>query len=344
MQPTEAEATQTQTEAAPPVEPKTLERTQPAASSTSPRMSLEHLILIPDPELRARVINEYAQKDLERQNYAQDLADARQFAVSGFFDDIKGNTLEQAIAKAMVKVRIGRSWGFSAADSIRHIYMANGRPSIENELVAAKLQQAGIDWDIEWYEKNVPYEGAQWAQCTGCRLWLKKWNRETQRYDVMLDRNGKPISVAFVKADADHAVIHEKGVEKKLSEKWNFQSWARDMYYWKCIARVKKYHAPHVLRGVLTKEELLETLPADAMPPSELPRDLQPAPAVIEAPKPATLREHLQGIENLSDAPPWETPGQMTLDQQTQMEPKTDPEKTPKSGAAQAVTPRAPKK
>jgi len=273
------------------------------------RVTVEQLAMLPDSERRTNWINALVEAEVARQNYAQDRALAREFAISGQFDDIKGSSMEQAVATAMVKIQLGRAWGFNAADSVRYIYFTNGRPAVENEIVAAKLQQAGYDWDVEWLEETVTYKGKPWQKCIGCRLWVKRWNKDQQRYEPVLDRNRQPISVSFTEADADHAMIWEKGKQIPLSEKWNFKSWGRDMYYWRTISRVKKYHAPHVLRGAMLREEALEMMPVDNAPP-QLPRELQPpdmpvdaaeaAPAEAKRPK---LRDIVMNQESFLEEP-----------------------------------------
>jgi hypothetical protein len=280
------------------------------------RITAQDLMHAPvDKERIAGWISQLVDAEVARQNYAYDRALAREFALSGQFDDLKGATAEQAIATAMVKIQLGRSWGFNAADSMRYIYFANGRPSIENEIVAAKLQQGGYDWDVEWLEEEAQHKGKPWRRCVGCRLWIKKWNAQQQLYVAITDRNGEPVSVAFTEADADHAQIWEKGKQIPLSQKWNFQSWGRDMYYWRTISRVKKYHAPHVLRGGVSREEALEMMPLDTLRPPDLPVDL----ALPEGPADAadqpvaarsTLRDRILQHEGFSHAPTIETADQ----------------------------------
>jgi hypothetical protein len=254
----------------------------------APRLTIEQLALLGPmaaDDRRIAWVNSLVDADIQRQSYATDLALARQFATSGKFDDLKDCTQEQGVATAMVKIMLGRGWGFNAADSIRYIYFTNGRPAIENELVAAKLQAHGYYWDVEWLEDTGQHKGKPIQKCVGCRLWVKKVT--DGRLEPLLDRNGKPVSVAFTEADADQAMIWEKGKQIPLSEKWNFKSWARDMYYWKAISRVKKYHAPHVLRGATMREEALEVMPVDA-PPPQMPAELPEAP-----PQPETLAEKI---------------------------------------------------
>lgn len=226
------------------------------------RVTLEQLAGLPDNERRTLWINSLVEAEVARQNYAQDRALAREFATCGQFEDIKGLSAEQAISTAMVKIQLGRAWGFNAADSIRYIYFANGRPSVENEMVATRLRDAGYSWDVEWLEETTQHKGKPWQRCVGCKLWVKQWSNERQTFHPMVDRNGQPVFVAFTEADADRAMIWDKGKQIPLSEKWNFKSWAKDMYFWRAVGRVKKYYAPDVLRGAVLREEALEVMPS----------------------------------------------------------------------------------
>jgi hypothetical protein len=290
----------------PPAAPTDLAKPQQGS-----RVTIEHLLAMPDNVKRETWISALVEAEVARQNFAQDRALAREFAISGQFSDINGQSMEQAIATAMVKIQLGRAWGFNPADSIRYIYFTNGRPAIENEIVAAKLQQGGYDWDIEWVEDEVDHKGRKYKKCVGCVLWLKKWNADQQKYLPMMDRNNKPISVSFTQFDADTAQIWEKGKQIPLSQKWNFQSWGRDMYYWRTVGRVKKYHAPHVLRGAVSREEALEMVPLEAATPEMLPADLQapPGPPLEEGGPRArpNVRDKIMAQESFLNAPPSET-------------------------------------
>lgn len=270
------------------------------------RVTMEHLAQLPDDDNRRAWINSLVEAEVARQTFAYHKALAREFALSGQFSDITGTTMEQAIATAIVKIQMGAAWGFNPADSIRYIYFANGRPAIENEIVASKLQQAGFDWDIEWLEETVQHKNKPWKKCVGCTLWLKRWNKQEQCYKAVTDRNGQPISVSFTEADADHAMIWEKGKQVPLSSKWNFVSWARDMFYWRAISRVKKYHAPHVLRGAWLKEEALEIIPDDVaqgMIPSP---DAGTGPATVASSERPTLRDRILKQPSFLDPEPQE--------------------------------------
>ena len=278
-----------------------------------PRVTVDQLALLPESEQRRMWINSIVEADVARQTYAQDKALARDFAASGQFDDLKGMSADQAIATAMVKIQLGSAWGFNAADSMRYIYFTNGKPSVENEIVAAKLKAAGYGWDTEWLEEDIKHKGMAVKKCVGCILWLKFFSQADQHYKPVLDRNEKPVSVSFTQYDADTAQIWEKGKQIPLSQKWNFQSWARDMYYWRAISRLKKYHAPDVLRGGMSREEALDIVPVDNLAPEMPLKELQPPQPEPQPESPAkqSLKERV--LERIAETPT-EEPEQRTLE------------------------------
>ncbi len=194
--------------------------------------------------------------EIARDLFDQDARLAKVFAQSGVFSDLTGMTEQQAIATAMTKIRLGRSWDINEADAMQFIFFNNGRPGIMNELYAAKIRDAGYDWDVEWL-------GDDSDKPTGCRLWLKKWSSEVRDYQPVLTRDGKQVSESFTKQDADTALIWEKGKQVPLSMKWNYQSWARDMYFWRALTRLRRFHVTNILRGAMLQEEA-----QDIQPPS----------------------------------------------------------------------------
>ena len=169
--------------------------------------------------------------------------------------------MEQSIAKAMAKIQLGRNWGFSAADSMKHVYFMNGRPAIENAVVSQALDRAGFGWDIDFHEietKDKDASGKPIRISTGCTLYLKIKNRKEGTWLPMLDHKGQQVVVSFMKSDADRAQVYEKGKMQSLSDKFNYKSWAGDMYYWRAISRVKKFYAPGVLAGGMAFEETVQ--------------------------------------------------------------------------------------
>ncbi len=224
------------------------EATQPAAQTALPRRNIIDLLeIVSETELRKDYAKSLIDAELSRDLFDQDWRLARVFALSGEFAELKDKSAEQAIATAMAKIRLGRSWGLDESDSMRYLYFTNGKPALESDIMAAKMREAGYDWDIQWLEEK--------GVCTGCILWLKKLDRERGVSVSMLDRDKRPIAVSFSKSDADRALIWEKGKQIPLSEKWNFKAWPRDMYFSRCITRLRRYHCPEVLRGATSRQE-----------------------------------------------------------------------------------------
>jgi hypothetical protein len=282
-----------------------------------PRVTVEQLRDLPESEHKTGWINALVDAELARLNYAQDRQLGRDFAACGQFDDLKNMSPSQAIATAITKQQIGRMWGLKAADSIKSVVFINGRPSLENDVVAARLAEAGWAWDIEWIEAEGQHKGKPVKQCIGCRLWPKRWSRDEGKYLPLTDRQGQAVSVEFTEADAERAQIWEKGKQIPLTQKWNFQSWARDMYYWKCISRLKKFYAPNVMRGgAVMREEATEMVPVEQMPPELLPPELQPPGAPPEG-KRQRLRDRLMGQGNAVDV---STESQQEEEQQRNLE------------------------
>lgn len=212
------------------------------------------------------------ESELLRDQFVQDQRLAKVFAASGVFSDIKGTTEIQAVATAMTKIQLGRSWGVSPADAMQFIYFTNGRPAVMGELFAAKLKDAGYDWDTAFHYVTEP--GKKSRKCIGCTLLPKKWNPEKKQYEPMMSKTvtdsgtyvDAPLEVHFTKEDADSAMIWEKNRQIKLSEKWNFQSWAEDMYFWRALGRFRRRYATNVLKGAVSKEEAEDYTPAPSAP------------------------------------------------------------------------------
>jgi hypothetical protein len=238
-------ATNTQ---APPPEQAPLPEEEPRRRGSNKDL----LDLIADDMSRQEFGKQIVEAELEKDLFAQDQRLARVFAESGAFDDLAKLQPRQAVALAMAKIQIGRSWGINPADSMQFIFFQNGRPSVQQELYAASMRDKGWDWDVQWSRDDK-------GKCTGCTLWLKKWDAESKSYKPVKDRQGKEVSESFTKDDADTAMVHEKGGMIKLSDKWNFKSWGRDMYFWRALSRLRRFHATNVLRGAALPFEAEES-------------------------------------------------------------------------------------
>ena len=241
-------------------EPKKLEL-QTQAVAPIPRVPLnEMLALVRDTELVATYGREIIESQLAINRFDQDWRLARVFAESGLFADA------QAVNQAMTKVQLGRSWNMEAADAMRFIFFVNGKPSVENEYLAAKMRDAGLDWEIEWHANES-------GLCTGCTLWPSRLMPDGSWLPIM-DRKGAgkiPASVTFGKVDADRIPHKQDGKWVTLSEKQTYQSFPGDMYYWRAISRLRKRYATNVLSGAMMRDEAEEI----AVPQIEAPRERQ---------------------------------------------------------------------
>lgn len=163
---------------------------------------------------------------------------AMAFSASGLFGDI------QQVAQAITKIELGMSWGMSAADAMQHIYFVNGRPGVQNEYLGSKMRDAGMSWEIERHRDEA-------GQSIGCTLWPSRLQTDGSYKPIMDRQNGKPVeaSISFMRADAERAGLLKKDTWKNFGE---------DMYYWRCIARLRRQYATNILCGAMTKDEVDE--------------------------------------------------------------------------------------
>lgn len=257
----------------PPVVEKDSAPAEPPAKPRLPRSNRELLDLIIESGDNSKgYAQQVVEAELLRDQFDQDQRLARVFAESGIFADIKGHTERQMIAVAMTKIQLGRSWNLSPADAMQFIYFTNGRPAVMTELYGAKLQENGYTWDVAYEYETIPGSSGtrKRRKCIGCTVFPKKWCPETKSYEPMTQKEftdtgdivDVALSVSFTRDDADGAMIWEKGKQIKLSDKWNFQSWPEDMYFWRALSKFRRRHAPNVLRGAITREEAEEMRPS----------------------------------------------------------------------------------
>lgn len=229
----------------------------------APLRDMLDLVRSAGPEYMQAFGRDLIEREVAVALYDQDARVARSFARSGFFGDITGATQEQAVAQAMTKIQLGRSWNMDPASAMKHLYFVNGKPAVENEYLASKMRDAGIDWDIEWMRDAA-------GVCTGCILWPRRlqvgpmggapvWS------PIMERENGKqiPASVSFSKEDADRVKVKEGGTWISLSEKSTYKAYFQDMAYWKAIARLRRRYCTNVLSGIMSKDEAEEISPVE---------------------------------------------------------------------------------
>jgi len=228
-------------------------------------------------DLLERITDETTRRDLmeqelRRRQFNQDWRLAQVFAAAGYFKDAVNEY------QAMAKMEIGRSWGLNPAESIRYVYFTpNGKPAVEGEIVAARLQAAGWDWD------SVFINGE--ADCKGVRLYLKK---NGQPFMVpkrladgtpQVDKDGNAIMqqacVSFTEEQAMAIKVYEKGNIIPMLEKANWRDgWRANLYFWKAIMQMKRFYAPGVLLGVDDPEESVQSTGAPDQFPAESREDV----------------------------------------------------------------------
>lgn len=210
---------------------------------------------------------------------------ATMFARSGLFADVKGASETESIAKAMVKIQLGESMGFSAAESMTGIDLIQGRIAVGANLRAARMQRAGYSWPR--------------MQCTdeGCYIPLEFQGKPMlhQRVDpegnLVVDKDGNPVMVqavvSFKKSDAEKA---------GLATKENYRKDPSSMYFARAITRAQRRYAPGVL-GV----DVLDTYEAREIPP-ESGWSESPAAPVVERPAPEKLADKIRAQQKRKEA------------------------------------------
>lgn len=209
-------------------------------------MRLLEMVLSNSNPSQANFAKDLIQAEIARDAFDQDYRMAKVFAASGEFGDMKDKTEFQGIATAMAKIQLGRHWGLLPPDAMRFVHFNNGKPSLEAEAIALKLMEAGWEWDLEFPEEK--------GVCIGCVLWPKRRDANGTVHPLR-DKSGNPVSISFGKAEAEKALYWENKQQKRLIDKWNYQSWAADMYFARCITRLKKRYASNILSGVITPDE-----------------------------------------------------------------------------------------
>ena len=159
---------------------------------------------------------------------------AKLFALSGLFKDVQGQSQEQSIAQAYVKIALGGSMGFSPAESMQGIDIIQGRPSVGAQLRAARMQRAGYSWKVERLDDS------------GCKLRIFQGAVELGE-------------VSFLEEDAKRA---------KLIDKDNWKKDPSSMYFARAITRAQRRFAPGVLSmNIMSTEEAVDW--PDSPPPSD---------------------------------------------------------------------------
>jgi hypothetical protein len=273
--------------AAPAAETKAAEtkpaETKPQAPKALPRIdpsTTELLALITEEHERKMLIAQ----ELERRQFSDDWRLAQVLADAGYFDDGK-----MTQAQAMARIEIGRSWGINQADSVRFIYIINGKPAVEESVYAARLNAAGWEWKPQFI-------GGEGPNCKGVRLFIERDGKpfmKEKRKDsgeIEVNTKGDPImvqvSVEFTEEHAKLIKAWENKVQVLLINKkgpWS-DGWRANMMYWRAIAQFRRFYAPGILTGALLRDEARDIGPLDELEVSAVAQDKRPS-VLVEADK-----------------------------------------------------------
>lgn len=194
----------------------------------------------PEPSILTAAIRATETKLVEVQKFELHQRQARLFALSNLFADIKGQTPEQSIAQAFVKIDLGESMGLSPAEAMTGIDLIQGRVAISANIRAAKMQRAGYDWDVLQLDDK------------GCRLRLKYKGQPLMQEET--DEHGNvrkvPVVVAFTEREATRAGLIGKD---------NYKKNPPNMYFARAITNAQRWYAPGILTlNILSSEEAVD--------------------------------------------------------------------------------------
>lgn len=217
--------------------------------------------------------------------YSQRLA--KMFAFSGCFADVRDSREDVALAKALVKIKLGESMGFSEAESMTGIDIIQGRVAVGASLRAARMQRAGFSWP----QMTCTDRGCWIPLCLKGEPILQQ--KVDDNCNLVFNSDGTPamsqVVVSFTEVDAKNA---------GLAGKDNYKKDPSSMYFARAITRAQRRYGPGVL-GI----DILDTYEAKEVDPSYLPT-MTPAvlnaQAATEAKAPALVEKMKAAV---SDAP-----------------------------------------
>lgn len=222
-------------------------------------------------------------------SYSQRLA--KMFAFSGCFADVRDQREEVALAKALVKIKLGESMGFSEAESMTGIDIIQGRVAVGASLRAARMQRAGFSWP----QMTCTDKGCWIPLCLKGEPILQQ--KVDDNCNLVFKTDGSPamsqVVVSFTENDAKNA---------GLAAKDNYKKDPSSMYFARAITRAQRRYGPGVL-GI----DVLDTYEAKDMDPSYLPT-LSPgilnqsaAQVATEAKSPALLDKMKASVDAVSN-------------------------------------------
>jgi hypothetical protein len=212
---------------------------------------------------------------------------ARAFHQSGFFKNV------QSEAQAFVKIMLGREFGLGPAESMRSVYVVNGKPAFEAAWIAGRIKSSGkYDYKILEHDDE---------RC------VLRFFQDGKPITGIMGPNNKPIpDVSFTMADARKADILKNP---------NYQKYPRNMLFARALTNGARFHTPDIFNGpIYTPDELRagegpEHVDVGALPRiEEIRRPLVVEPARIEERVAATEEQIQADLERLGLRPKADAP------------------------------------
>lgn len=164
----------------------------------------------------------------DERHFALEQRMAKLFWQSQCFSDVKGENPETAIARAFVKIAIGKSLGLTPGESMMALDFIQGTPAIRAHTRAAKMQQAGFRWAFKRFDSK------------GCVLHV---------YDASGNFLG------------ESSYVEEDAKANGLLGKDNWRKNPKNMYFCRAISNAQRWYAAGVLMGGLPSVEEMYDAP-----------------------------------------------------------------------------------
>lgn len=214
------------------------------AQPATPATTVEHQPVRKKTTLLDAVVDATPEFHRDVEKYEFDLQFARLFAASGLFAELKGFDQQQAVAAAMTKIALGRTMGFSPAESMSGIDVITGRMSIGAHLRAARMKRYGYSWKFLQFDAK------------GCSMRLYYENQPLSNED------GSAAIVSFGEADATAA--------KLIKKDGAYEKNPKNMYFCRAISNAQRWYAPEALGAGTEMPSTEELLGVEIMEPTTI--------------------------------------------------------------------------
>jgi len=200
---------------------------------------------------------------LREWSFNQRLANA--FAASGQFEDMRNLTKDQAIATALLKIELGRTMGYEAADSMSIVHLIKGRVSIAAKALAARLRREGYDWTFVVHtdqecEVLVMKDGNYIME-------VAKDDKGKPKYQEVIGEDKQVRKMPVLTAASVRFTVEQAKTAGLTKDGSGWTKYPADMLWARVITRIVNRYAPEIMHGVnvITTEEARD-LAADSGP------------------------------------------------------------------------------